>query len=169
MADALPHLPAELLAAENDELLAAQAADTADVVALPGARALLDALPADRWALVTACDRRLAEARLRAAGLPLPAVMVTPADVARGKPDPEGHLAAAAALGAEPARCVVLEDAPSGVEAAQAAGMAVVAVLTTHDMDQVAAADLVVDGLDELVVEGCGPFSLRVRRALRPR
>ena len=47
------------------ELLAAQTADTADVVALPGARELLARLPVGSWGLVTACDRRLAEAAQR--------------------------------------------------------------------------------------------------------
>jgi sugar-phosphatase len=57
-----------------------------------------------------------------------------------GKPDPEGYLRAARELGADPAECVVLEDAPAGVEAGRAAGMLVVGVLTTHSARELDAA-----------------------------
>ncbi len=61
--------------------------------------------------------------------------------VARGKPDPEAYLLAASELGVVPADCVVLEDAPAGVEAGRAAGMRVVAVLTTHERADLMNAD----------------------------
>jgi sugar-phosphatase len=100
---------------------------------LPGARALVEAVPADRFAIVTSGSRPLAVARLRAAGLPVPDVLVTADDVTDGKPDPAGYLRAAALLGVDPAHSLVLEDAPAGVDAGLAAGMTVVAVLTTSD------------------------------------
>ena len=68
----------------------------------------------DRIAVVTSCTAPLARARLRAAGLPVPAVLVTADRLTRGKPDPEGYLLAARELGADPADCVVIEDAPGG-------------------------------------------------------
>jgi len=68
-------------------------------------------------------------------------VLVTPERLSRGKPDPEGYLLAVRELGADPAGCVVLEDAPAGVEAGRAAGMRVVGVLTTYAPEALAAAD----------------------------
>jgi HAD superfamily hydrolase (TIGR01509 family) len=125
-----PHLDAEAEAAriEREEVESA-----GRVRALPGARELVDAVPADRFAIVTSGSRPVALARLRAAGLPVPAVLVAAEDVADGKPDPAGYLRAAALLGAEPAHSLVLEDAPAGVEAGRAAGMTVVAVLSSVD------------------------------------
>lgn len=128
--------------AESAAIDLAQARDSADVVALPGAAALLD--DAERFAgvaVVTSCTVPLLTARMAAAGLRRPAVVVTPERVAAGKPDPEGYLLAAAELGADPAACVVLEDAPAGIEAGRRAGMHVVGVLTTHEAGELAGAD----------------------------
>ena len=109
-----------------------EARDVAGVKPMPGAAEALAALPASRWAIVTSGDHRLATARIAAARLPLPTVLVTLDDVRVGKPDPECYLAAAARLGFDPARCLVVEDAPAGVTAGRAAGMAVLGVLTTN-------------------------------------
>ncbi|HEY2299057.1 MAG TPA: HAD-IA family hydrolase [Jatrophihabitans sp.] len=108
--------------------------DAATVRAIPGAGELLRTVP--RWAVVTSGRRDLARARLAAAGLPVPCVLVTAGDVARGKPDPEGYLAAAAGLGVHPGRTVVLEDAAAGIRAARAAGVsAVLAVGDRPELD----------------------------------
>jgi sugar-phosphatase len=128
-------------AAEGRALDLAQAGDSADVVALPGAADLLRAFGPDHVAVVTSCTAELARARLAAAGLSAPDVLVTADRLTRGKPDPEGYLLAARDLGADPAGCVVLEDAPGGIEAARAAGMRVVGVLTTHAPADLVAAD----------------------------
>jgi sugar-phosphatase len=127
--------------AESRAIDRVQARDTDGVVALPGAADLLARFGPDRLAIVTSCTAPLAAARLRAAGLAAPPVLVTADRLARGKPDPEGYLLAARELGADPADCVVLEDAPAGVEAGRAAGMRVVGVLTTHSPAELAAAD----------------------------
>ncbi|MBN9327934.1 MAG: phosphatase [Cellulomonas sp. 73-145] len=95
--------------------------DADDVTVIPGAAALLASMPADRWATVTSGSPVLARARLVAAGLPVPEVLVTSADVTHGKPHPEGYLAAAAHLGVPADECLVLEDSPAGIRAAQAA------------------------------------------------
>ncbi|GAA4873189.1 HAD-IA family hydrolase [Serinicoccus chungangensis] len=115
-------------------------------MALPGA---LDALRAlgDRAAVVTSADQALASARLRAAGLPEPAVLVCADDVARGKPDPEPYLEAAARLGVDPARCLVVEDSAAGLRSGRAAGAATLALLTTTPREQLGDADLVVPDL----------------------
>jgi sugar-phosphatase len=135
------------LDAEIARLVAEETADTADVVALPGAAELLAALPPARWTVVTSGVRQVAEARLRAAGLPIPRHMIAADEITRGKPDPEGYLRGAAALGVAPADCVVVEDAPAGAAAARAAGMRLIALTTTHDAAAMAEADLVVPTL----------------------
>ncbi|EHN74036.1 phosphatase, partial [Streptomyces coelicoflavus ZG0656] len=114
----------------------------------PGTRAFLDALPADRWAVVTSATRRLAEARLDAVGI-LPKTLVAADDITRGKPDPEPYLLGARALGVDPAECVVFEDAPAGLQSGRAAGMRTVALATTHPAGELGA-DLVVDDLSAL-------------------
>lgn len=116
--------------AELEEL---ELADLDGVAALPATHELLSVLPAARWAAVTSGSRRLMRTRLESAGLPVPEVLVTADDVTVGKPDPQGYLKAAAALGYDPARCLVVEDAPAGVRAGLASGGAVLAVATSHN------------------------------------
>ncbi|MER7001234.1 HAD-IA family hydrolase [Streptomyces sp. NPDC000410] len=120
--------PGADVAAETAWLVAQDVADTRGTVAVPGAAALLAALPPHRWALVTSAGRELAVRRMAAAGLPLPEVVISADDVRRGKPDPEGYLAAAARLGVDPSAAVVFEDAELGLEAAHAAGAPAVVV-----------------------------------------
>jgi sugar-phosphatase len=144
-----PHLDA---AAEIIALSAQEAGTTQGLSEVPGAHALLSALPTDRWAVVTSGDRPVAEHRLRHVGLPIPIVMVCGDEVTHGKPHPEGYLAAAAKLGIGPAGCVIVEDAPSGVEAAHNAGMRVIAVTTTHSAEELSRADAVTDTLSALTV-----------------
>jgi mannitol-1-/sugar-/sorbitol-6-phosphatase len=117
-----------------------QAGDVDDVVPLPGAHELF--LGAHPVAIVTSCTDTLAKARLGAAGLPVPAVLVTPERLSRGKPDPEGYLLAASELGFRAADCVVFEDAPAGVQAGRAAGCHVVGITTTHDPAELDAHEL---------------------------
>jgi len=136
--------------AEGDALERSQAEDVSDVRAIPGAAEALRALRKDRVAVVTSATRALAAARLGAAGIELPDVVVYAGDVARGKPDPEGYLTAARRLGVEPCEALVVEDAPPGIEAGKAAGMAVVAVTSTHPAAQLSAADVVIETLEEL-------------------
>ncbi|MFD8547931.1 HAD-IA family hydrolase [Streptomyces sp. NPDC059649] len=115
------------------------------VTLLPGTRALLDGLPAERWAVVTSATRRLAEARLGEVGI-RPKKLIAADDITRGKPDPEPFLLAARRLGVDPARCVVFEDAPAGLAAGRAAGMTTVALTTTHPAAELLA-DVVVPDL----------------------
>jgi HAD superfamily hydrolase (TIGR01509 family) len=132
-----PHLDAE---AEAIRIEREEIEDASDLRALPGARELVATVPPERFAIVTSGTRALAVARLNAAGLPVPEVLVSAEQVECGKPDPAGYLRAAELLGVEPSHSLVLEDAPAGVEAARAAGMTVIAVLTTNDESALRAA-----------------------------
>jgi mannitol-1-/sugar-/sorbitol-6-phosphatase len=126
--DYLPNADHE---AENREVERREIEDLDGVVPLPGALDLLASLPLDRWTIVTSCTRRLAEVRIRAAGLPLPKKLITSNDIAHGKPHPEPYLKGASILGFPPAECIVVEDAPAGVRSGKAAGAKVIAVRTT--------------------------------------
>lgn len=118
--------------AEAQTVLLAEMEDVDGVEAIGGAAAFLASLPADRWAVVTSSPRQLAVRRLAAAGLPTPAVLVTAEDVERGKPAPDCFLLAAERLGRRIEDCLVFEDAPAGIQAAEAAGAAVAVVTVTH-------------------------------------
>lgn len=126
----LPGVDAE---AEAREIERGEIEDVEGVVALPGAVDFLNALPAERWAIVTSSPIALARARIAAAGLPQPPRMITAEDVQVGKPDPSGYLLAARHLGAEPARCLVFEDVMAGVLAGEAAGSDVLVITATHN------------------------------------
>jgi sugar-phosphatase len=102
--------------------------DTDGVVAIAGAAAFLSALDGLPVALVTSASRALAESRMRAAGLVLPAIVVTAQDVTRGKPNPDPYLEGARRLGIAPGTAVVFEDVPAGVASGLAAGATVVAI-----------------------------------------
>jgi sugar-phosphatase len=127
------YLPDANHEAENREVERREIEDLAGIVPLPGARQLLESLPFHRWTIVTSCTRPLAEVRLRAAGLPIPKLLITSSDVTHGKPHPEPYQKAAAALGASADQCVVVEDVPAGIRAGKAAGARVIAFPTTTD------------------------------------
>jgi sugar-phosphatase len=105
--------------------------DVHDIVTLPGALALLQSMPLERWAIVTSATDRLLVARLKAAKLPQPERLISANQVQRGKPDPQPYLMGAERLGVSAKDCLVFEDAPSGVKAGVAAGARVVGVLGT--------------------------------------
>ena len=125
----LPGVDAE---AEALGITLAEIDDVEGIVEIPGAANFLRALPPARWAIVTSAPRALALKRLAAAGVPVPAVMVTADDVSAGKPDPACYILAAQRLGVDVADCLVFEDAPVGIAAGVASGAGVVVVTTTH-------------------------------------
>lgn len=164
-------LPPHRHDAAIERINALELADVWGIVPLPGATETLQALPADQVAIATSCSAPLAKARLSASGLRPPQVVITADDVERGKPAPDPYRTAAGWLGADPQRCLVVEDAPKGVLAARAAGSATLAVLTTTpatDLD----ADLRVPDLSQVewLVERAGtqedaPSDIRLRIA----
>ena len=112
------------------QLVAEEVGRTEGIVEIPGAVAMLEALVAAGApvAVVTSAPRELAIARMRAAGIPVPAVVIAAEDVERGKPDPQGYLRAGASLGVPIEDCVVFEDAEAGLAAAVASGARAVVV-----------------------------------------
>jgi mannitol-1-/sugar-/sorbitol-6-phosphatase len=122
------HLHGERLERAIDRLEELEVETAITTAPVAGAIALLEQLPAERWAIVTSATRRLGVARWNGAALPMPTRSVTFDDVTHGKPHPEPFLAGAERLGVPAARCVVFEDSASGGDAAAAAGAAVVAV-----------------------------------------
>ena len=130
--------------------------DMDDLQVLPGVADLLRSLPADRWAVVTSATRRLTIARMEAAGLPIPKNLVCAEDVVKGKPDPEPYRRGAELLGAAPADCIVVEDAPAGLGAGLAAGSRVLAVLGTHTREEMATATWIVDSLEHVRAAAIG-------------
>jgi mannitol-1-/sugar-/sorbitol-6-phosphatase len=148
------YLPEGDAEAENREIEQREIEDIGDIKALPGAVELLEALPPERWTIVTSCTRPLALVRIRAAGLPVPKYLVTSSDITRGKPDPEPYLKGAAKLGLAASDCVVIEDAGAGVRSGKAAGARVIALRTSHSE-----AELRVAGAD-WIVDDCASISL---------
>lgn len=139
--------------------------DAAEVRGVGGAVALVRSLPEARWAVVTSGTAALARARLRAAGISLPQVVVTADDVSRGKPDPEGYLAAARRLEVSPETAVVAEDSGSGVDAARRAGVAAVVGVSSRAL--ATDAEVVVTDLTCLTWTGSG-LSVSGAGVLRP-
>ena len=145
-----PHLDA----AEEGRMREAQEGiDTDGLRVYRGAYELLRSLPARSWAVVTSGNQRTAATRLQYGGFPTPPVLITAEDVQRGKPNPEAFLLAATGLRIRPEECVVIEDAPVGIEAARAAGMRVIAVATTHGPQALARADIVAQEIASVTVK----------------
>jgi sugar-phosphatase len=144
-----PHLDVET---ESAALEAGEAMTSEGIYEISGAAALLASLPADSWAVVTSGTRAIAEFRLKRTGLPVPRVLICAGEIKRGKPHPEGYLTAAAQLGRSTDECLVMEDAPLGIEAAHAAGMRVIAIASTYPAHELTAADAVVKRLIDVSV-----------------
>jgi mannitol-1-/sugar-/sorbitol-6-phosphatase len=146
--DVAGHLRSENELARLDALLDAEA----DSVTLqPGALVAVQAAARGRWAIVTSTEQPRARQYLARLGCPTPEIVIGGDDVANGKPASDGYLAAAEQLGVAPTGCLVVEDAPAGIEAAKRAGSAVVAVATTRSASELSEADLIVAELTAAV------------------
>ncbi len=145
-------LPGDLVAEGCDLIEEIEIADADTVRMIPGALELLTRLPADRWAVVTSASPALFDARIRAAGLPRPRVVITADDVVRGKPHPEGYASALRQLGVGGGRAAVFEDTTPGIAAAHAAGVA--CIVRVGSGAPVAHEAAVVPDLRQVVWEG---------------
>jgi beta-phosphoglucomutase family hydrolase len=117
---------------------------------LPGVEHWLARLKADGWRQALASSASLLNVETILEGLKIARLFdatVSAEDVQTGKPNPEVFVLAAARVSAPPARCVVIEDAPAGIEAARLAGMRTIGVLSSHTS---LSADVVVRTLEEL-------------------
>ena len=144
-----PHLDAE---AEVRKLESREANDRDGVAVMPGALDLVRSIPDGRWCVVTSGTRHLATARLQLAGIPLPKVLISADDVTHGKPHPEPYLKGAQLLRVNPTECLVIEDAPAGIQSAQAGGMKAIALTSTYSASALTQADLVVKSLTQIQV-----------------
>ena len=125
----LPGVDAE---AEAAAITREEMDDVEGIAAIAGVAAFLAALPTNRWAVVTSAPRGLALRRIAAAGLPTPPLLVAAEDVTQGKPAPDCFVLAATRLGVAASACLVFEDAPAGIAAAEAAGATVIVITATH-------------------------------------
>jgi sugar-phosphatase len=149
-----PHLDAEAETRKIEQ----REASAGEVVRMPGAVELVNSIPTGRWCVVTSGTRFLATTRMRRFGVPIPEILVTADDVTRGKPDPEPYLKGAELLKVNPAECVVVEDAPAGIQAARSAGMKVISLPSTYPEAELHEADAIVSGLSKIGVslDGAG-------------
>ena len=121
-------------------------------IALPGAVELTTSLRDGTWTVCTSANPNLGRARLIAAGIKVPAELVTAADVKRGKPHPDPYLLGAERLGFAPEECVVFEDAIAGAEAAEAAAVGLIIGVTSAAL--AGTADIVIRDLTGITFDG---------------
>jgi len=158
------HVGPELFEVANNRINELEQQTAHETIALAGAIDLLHSLKAGTWTVCTSANVNLGTARLKAAGLPVPAELVTGDDVERGKPFPDPYLLGAKRLGLDPADCVVFEDAIAGVEAGIEAGVGLVIGVSERALDS--AADLVIKDLTGITFDGENlfiPDRLRLR------
>lgn len=146
------HVGEELFEKANNRINELEQLTAGETIALPGAVELLHSLKQGTWTVCTSANANLGRARLEAAGLPVPAELVTGDDVAKGKPHPDPYLLGAEKLGFDPADCVVFEDAIAGVEAGIEAGVGLVIGVTEKALES--AADIVIKDLTGITFDG---------------
>src|SRR3979411_48176 len=155
-----PHLDAD---AEVWELENREADDQEGVDIMPGAIELIRSIPEGRWGVVTSGTRLLASARLRFGGLPVPKILVTAEGGTNGKPHPEPYLTGAKRMGVNPSDCLVIEDAPAGIQSARAGGRKVVGITSTYAAARLNEADFVIQRLPQIQVAVNGTGVLEIR------
>ncbi|BCL75983.1 glycerol-3-phosphatase [Jeongeupia sp. HS-3] len=151
-----PHLDAE---ATLKMLIAEEQQTLEGTTAIAGARALLEWLAAtqQKWGVVTSAPRQLAIAKLAYLDLPQPPVLIGAEDVRHGKPHPAPYVQGIAALGLPASRILAFEDAPAGILSARAAGLAVVALRTSHPDHALGDASWIIDDLLDLQLHASMP------------
>lgn len=143
---------ADLFEVANDRINELEQSTAHLTQPLAGAVELLTSLKPGTWTVCTSANTNLGKARLAAAGLPIPAELVTGDHVKNGKPFPDPYLLGAERLGFEPADCVVFEDAIAGVEAGIEAGVGLVIGVSHKALDSLA--DIVIKDLSGITFDG---------------
>ena len=146
------HVSPELFEEANNRINELEQQTSGQTTPLGGADELLTSLKPGTWTVCTSANVNLGTARLQAAGLPVPAELVTGDDVERGKPFPDPYLLGAERLGFDPADCVVFEDAIAGVEAAIEAGVSL--VIGVSERALASEADIVIKNLSGITFDG---------------
>ncbi|KAH8981027.1 phosphatase [Lactarius akahatsu] len=125
------------------------------ITLLPGVRTLIDNLgDSKHWTICTSATRGYGSAALEVVGIAPPETIVFAEDVAQGKPQPDPYLLGAKRCGVHPKRCLVVEDAPAGVQSGRAAGCKTLAVTTSHPRDRMVASrpDYLVENLSSVTM-----------------
>ncbi len=159
----LPHITEAELKQHFADLDAFAEEEQIGVTAFPGARELLSSIPSHRWTVVTSASERMMRSRLASAGIVAPPSGVGGDRVMRGKPNPEGYLRGAALLTRSPHECLVVEDAPAGIQAGRSAGCQVLAVASSHDVEELRQADWIVARLDHIQLSISDSATLKPR------
>ena len=151
------------LAVEVARIDEEEVVETDGIVPIAGAARLIASLPPENWALVTSARPELARARMGAAGLPMPEIVVTSNDVIQGKPHPDCFLKALERLDISACDALVFEDAAAGIAAGRAAGCRIVALATTSAPEHLEPEDWVFDyeRIELLAVQDDGKLLLR--------
>ncbi|WP_051709632.1 HAD-IA family hydrolase [Andreprevotia chitinilytica] len=136
-----PHLD---VAEEVRQLIAEESVTLDGTVRIAGVETALASLGDAKWSIVTSATHGLAAAKLGFVGLAIPKHLIGSEDVKNGKPHPEPYLLAAEHHQVQPEQCLAFEDAISGIRSAKAAGMTVVALATSHLVEQLTEADLII-------------------------
>ncbi|KAH9053300.1 phosphatase [Lactarius vividus] len=125
------------------------------ITLLPGVRTLIDKLgDSKHWTICTSATRGYGSAALEVVGIVPPETIVFAEDVARGKPQPDPYLLGAKRCGVRPEKCLVVEDAPAGVQSGRAAGCKTLAVATSHSRERMVASrpDYLVENLSSVTM-----------------
>jgi len=159
----LPHLTDAELRQHLSDLDSFAEEEQSGVTAFPGAGELLSSIPSHRWTIVTSASEKMMRSRLASVGIVSPQSIVGGDSVTRGKPDPEGYLRGAALLTRSPHECLVVEDAPAGICAGRSAGSQVLAVASSHDLEELWQADWIVASLDQIQLSIGDSATLKLR------
>jgi mannitol-1-/sugar-/sorbitol-6-phosphatase len=126
--------------------------DNEGLEVLEGVLTVLQSVPQKFWTIVTSATERLARSRLAFAGIPVPQHIITADMVKEGKPHPEPYIKGAKILGLATQDCIVIEDSTSGAKAGHAAGCKVLATTFSHTIQQLTAADWIVESLSRVKI-----------------
>jgi sugar-phosphatase len=159
----LPHITETELKQHLSDLDAFAEEEQIGVTAFPGAGELLSSIPSHRWTVVTSASERMMRSRLASVGIVSPRSAVGGDRVTSGKPDPEGYLRGAALLSRSPHECLVIEDAPAGIQAGRLAGCQVLAVASSHAIEELRHADWVVASLNQIQLSISDFATLKLR------